>query len=110
MHAFAALADPIRASIVETLAQGDLSAGEIAARFPVARPAVSRHLSVLLRTRLVIVRKVAQRRFYSLDPDGFDQIETWTKRIREKWNDRLDALERHLDTMAAKKTRKDSKI
>jgi len=101
METFAALADPIRSKIVEVLAGRDLTAGDIAARFPVARPAVSRHLSVLLKTRLVSVRKDAQRRVYSLNPEGLDEIERWMKNCRRRWNRRLDALGRHLDAVAA---------
>jgi DNA-binding transcriptional ArsR family regulator len=101
MQPFAALADPVRAEIVRLLARRDLSAGDIAARFPISRPAVSRHLSVLLRSHLVSVRGEAQRRVYSLDPTGLDDVEAWTAECRQIWNHRLDALGRHLDDVAA---------
>ena len=102
MQPFAALADPVRAEIVQLLAARDLSAGDVAARFPISRPAVSRHLSVLLRARLVSVRGEAQRRVYRLDPAGLDEIERWTDACRRIWNQRLDALGRHLDDVARK--------
>jgi DNA-binding transcriptional ArsR family regulator len=101
MRTFSALADPIRAKIVEVLAQRDLTAGEIASRFPVSRPAVSRHLSVLRKARLVRYREDAQRKIYSLDPRGLGQIEKWVERCRRVWNRRLDDLGRHLDNVAA---------
>jgi DNA-binding transcriptional ArsR family regulator len=103
VEAFVALADPIRARVVELLAVGDLTAGDIAARFPVSRPAVSRHLSVLLKSRLVKVRGEAQRRIYSLDPEGLDEVGCWVEETRRAWNGRLDALGRHLDDVAAGK-------
>ena len=103
MEAFVALADPIRARIVGLLAAGDLTAGDIAARFPVSRPAVSRHLSVLKRSRLVKVRGEAQRRIYSLDIGGLDDVDHWVNETRRVWNHRLDALGRHLDDVAARK-------
>jgi|HubBroStandDraft_6_1064221.scaffolds.fasta_scaffold1427624_2 DNA-binding transcriptional ArsR family regulator len=102
MEAFVALADPIRARVVELLAADDLTAGDIAARFPVSRPAVSRHLSVLLKSRLVRVRGEAQRRIYSLDPAGLDDVGRWVEETRRVWNGRLDALGRHLDEVAAR--------
>ena len=102
MEAFVALADPIRARVVELLAASDLTAGEIAARFPVSRPAVSRHLSVLLKSRLVRVRGEAQRRIYSLDPAGLDDVGRWVEATRQVWNGRLDARGRHLDDVAAR--------
>jgi DNA-binding transcriptional ArsR family regulator len=103
MDAFAALADPIRADIVSMLAGVDMNASEIAAQFPVSRPAVSRHLSVLLRANLVQVREEAQRRVYSLDAKGLDDAHQWIADCRKVWNARLDALGRHLDEVAKKK-------
>ena len=73
----AALADPVRNQIVTMLAARDMPAGDIASRFTVSRPAVSRHLSVLLRARLVKVREQAQMRVYSLNPEGLDEIDEW---------------------------------
>jgi DNA-binding transcriptional ArsR family regulator len=105
MQTFVALSDPIRSRIVELLAERDLTAGDIAARFPVSRPAVSRHLSVLRRSRLVRVRGEAQRRIYSLDPAGLDDVDRWTSQCREAWNRRLDVLGDHLDDVARRNTK-----
>jgi DNA-binding transcriptional ArsR family regulator len=90
MEAFNALADPLRANIVQLLANRDMSAGEIAARFPVTRPAVSRHLSVLLRSHLVNVRSEASRRVYSLDIAAMDKVSEWLDECRASWVRRLD--------------------
>ena len=100
MSALAALADPVRNKIVTLLAARDMPAGDIAARFPVSRPAISRHLSVLLRARLVNVREQAQMRVYSLNPEGLDEIEAWVVACRRTWSQRLDALGEHLDALA----------
>src|SRR5690349_7092207 len=106
METFSALADPVRSSIVMMLAATDMNAGEIASRFPVSRPAVSRHLSVLLRANLVQVRETAQMRVYSLDPSGLDEVDHWVEKCRKVWSKRLDALGSHLDAMATTKKRK----
>jgi DNA-binding transcriptional ArsR family regulator len=103
MQAFIALADPVRARILEMLAKDDLPAGDIAAAFAISRPAVSRHLSVLLKSSLVRVREDAQRRIYGLDPEGLGAADAWIEDIRRAWNRRLDALGRHLDAVAARK-------
>jgi DNA-binding transcriptional ArsR family regulator len=63
---FKALADPTRRQILENLAVGELSAGEVAAHFPISGPSVSRHLSVLRTAGLVSERKVANRVMYSV--------------------------------------------
>ena|SRR5271166_3976736 len=103
MQVFSALADPTRAKIIEVLARGDLSAGEIASRFPVSRPAVSRHLRVLRKAHLVRSRGEAQRRVYSLNSAGLDEVDKWLTRCREIWNRRLDALDEYLKECSPRK-------
>jgi DNA-binding transcriptional ArsR family regulator len=63
---FRALADSTRRQILEDLRSGELAAGEIAARFPISGPSVSRHLGVLKAAGLVRERRVANRILYSL--------------------------------------------
>src|SRR3974390_2552002 len=91
-----ALAEPTRRRIIELLAEGELSAGETAARFAVSPPAISQHLRVLRAAALVRVRTEAQRRIYELDPDGFSALEQWLAQTRQSWRGRLGASERRL--------------
>src|SRR5580658_1654226 len=63
---FRALADPTRRQILQDLRDGELAAGEIAARFPISGPSVSRHLTVLKSAGLVTERREANRIYYSL--------------------------------------------
>ena len=92
MSAFEALAEPTRRRIVELLADGERSAGELAASFETSRPAVSRHLRVLRESGLVRVRGDGQRRLYSLDPAPLEALDAWLDRYRGFWTNRLDAL------------------
>lgn len=87
-----ALTDPTRRAIVARLAEGELSAGEIAARFDIARPGVSRHLRVLLEAGVAEVRQSGRQRVYSLAPGALDDLDAWTADVRRFWNQRLDAL------------------
>lgn len=91
-----ALADPARQRIVELLAVGDLTAGELAAYFEVSRPAVSRHLRVLREAGVITSRAVARYRIYRFEPDALDDITDWLGRTRHAWEARLDALETEL--------------
>ena len=93
MIALRALSDPTRQRIVEMLAAGALSSGEIAGRFELSPPAISQHLKTLKQARLVLVRVDRQKRIYSLDPAGVEEVSEWVARIRAFWNPRLDALE-----------------
>jgi DNA-binding transcriptional ArsR family regulator len=92
----AALADPTRRRIIELLAQRELAAGEIAARFALTAPAISQHLKVLREAQLVRVRVEAQRRIYELDPEGLGELHDWLANIRQSWRGRLSASERRL--------------
>jgi DNA-binding transcriptional ArsR family regulator len=96
MLAFAALADPTRLQIVEMLAAGERSAGDIAGQFAMSGPAISQHLKLLREAGLVTVRADAQRRIYALDPNGFGALDEWLRHIRRFWAGRLDELERQL--------------
>jgi DNA-binding transcriptional ArsR family regulator len=96
MLAFAALADPTRRRIVEMLAVRELRAGDIAQRFDMTAPAVSQHLRLLREAGIVAVRRDAQRRIYTLDPNGLEELDAWLGRFRRFWSGRLDALEREL--------------
>jgi DNA-binding transcriptional ArsR family regulator len=92
VKALEALADPTRRTIVELLAESELSAGELAARFSTSRPAVSRHLRVLREHGLVRTREDGRRRLYSLDPEPLEELDEWLSHYRGFWTNRLDAL------------------
>ncbi len=81
-QAIAALSDPTRRAIIEMLAGNELPAGTIASNFAMSAPAVSQHLKVLKDAKLVSVRADAQRRLYSLNRGGFEEMEEWLNRIR----------------------------
>ncbi len=96
MSSLAALADPTRRRIVELLSGGERTAGDIVDRFELSAPAISQHLKVLREAGLVQVRVAGQRRVYSLEPRGLDEIDRWVTNVRRFWNERLDALAREL--------------
>jgi DNA-binding transcriptional ArsR family regulator len=81
---FAALADPMRAAIVERLAERPMAVGELAAGLPVSRPAVSQHLKVLKEAKLVRDRAEGTRRIYAIDPAGLGAIRAWLDRFWDK--------------------------
>jgi DNA-binding transcriptional ArsR family regulator len=100
MDVYGALADPVRRSIVELLAGGEMDAGTIAARFDISRPAVSRHLRVLRESDLVCARRIGTRRLYRLEGHALGEVAEWADRMRTFWSERLEALEQHLEEEA----------
>ena len=93
MDTFTALSDPTRRRIIESLALGESSFGELADKFEMSRPAVSQHLKALREAGIVSSRADAQRRIYRLSDDSLDEVEAWLRKVREFWNQRLDRLE-----------------
>lgn len=75
--AFKALADPTRRHILELLAQGDLTAGEIAAHFSMTKPSVSHHLNILKTAGLVCDQRSGQNIVYSVNLTVFHELIKW---------------------------------
>lgn len=106
---FHALADESRRAMLDVLAAGPSSAGDLAAGLPIARPGVSRHLRVLREAGLVDVEQQGQRRIYSIRPQPLSEADAWLAQHRALWTQRLDALHTEVARgrhTASKKTRK----
>ena len=99
-----ALSDGSRRTVLEALAGGEATAGELAVLLPIARPGVSRHLRVLREAGLVDVRQEAQRRVYRLRPEPLEEVADWVGRYRPMWEQRLDAL--HTEVARGKRQRR----
>lgn len=103
MDAFAALADPTRREIVRMLAKrGELTATDIAKKFSISAPAISQHLKILREARLVQVKKKAQKRLYSLDQYGMNEISGWILEVKKLWNKKFDSLDKYLSNLKQK--------
>ena len=96
MHAFDILGDPVRRCLLELLADGERSAGELTAvvqeRFGISQPAVSQHLRVLRENGFATVRAEGTRRLYAVDAAPLQEVDAWLDPYRQYWNQRLDAL------------------
>jgi DNA-binding transcriptional ArsR family regulator len=99
MDVYDALADPTRREIVAMLAARDRTAGDIAGRFEIAGPSVSRHLRVLRESGLVSFRQAAQSRVYRLETGALDEARQWMAAQLDVLHARFDRLGAHLDRM-----------
>lgn len=91
---FSALADDTRLGIVERLmAQGEMPAGELAAKTEISGPAISRHLKVLREAGLISQRAAGNKRLYTVRPEAMQAIANWTMDHRKFWEAGLDRLE-----------------
>jgi DNA-binding transcriptional ArsR family regulator len=77
---------------------GERTVGEIAEQFAVSRPAVSKHLRVLRRARLVRARREGRQRLCALDPEPLRAVDAWLEGYRREWTARLARLKRHVES------------
>ena len=92
---FSALADPTRREVMRCLAEAPATATELAARFPVSRQAVAKHLGLLDAAGLVSAVRDGRETRYQLTPGRFTDAMSWMADVGGKWDDRLDALQEH---------------
>ena len=96
---FELLADPTRRRVLDALRAGERSVGELVEQLKMSQPAISKQLRVLREAGLASVRVDAQRRIYRLDPSGLREVDEWLAPYRAFWDERLDAMERTLESM-----------
>ncbi|MFB8146865.1 ArsR/SmtB family transcription factor [Microbacterium sp. NPDC056003] len=96
MHALDVLGDPVRRRLLELLAGGERSAGDLGEvvqrEFGISQPAVSQHLRVLRESGFATVRPDGTRRLYAIDPAPLEAADGWFDPFRRMWQPKLDAL------------------
>lgn len=88
-----ALADPTRRAILQRLSRGEARVTELAQPFAMSLNAVSKHIRMLERARLVRRRRAGREHILSLDPEPLDEAGAWIAAQRAAWTSRLDALD-----------------
>ena len=96
---FMALAHPARRGMLARLGKGEATVGELARPLDMSLPAVTKHLKVLERAKLISRSKNAQRRPCRLEEAPLKTASRWMEQQRKVWESRLDRLEKHLHSM-----------
>ncbi|HKV48270.1 MAG TPA: metalloregulator ArsR/SmtB family transcription factor [Candidatus Acidoferrales bacterium] len=96
--AFAALSDPTRRAVLDLLRRGSRPAGQIAAMFPVSRPAISKHLRLLRRAQLVRERREGRHRVYELNAATLKAVDSWIADYRSFWQKNLASLKNFVES------------
>ncbi len=89
---FHALADRTRLAVIDRLRDAPQSVGQIAAAFPISRPAISKHLRQLRKARLVLQSRRGRQRFYRLNVAPLAAVDAWLERYRMFWAANLSNL------------------
>src|SRR5947207_763142 len=107
MDIFQVLAEPRRRDIVRVVAlEGQLTAGAISQKFNVSKPAISQHLQVLRKARILHMEKWGRERIYQVEPKAFGEIEKWIHDLKKLWHGRLDRLGALLEVESRKINKK----
>ncbi len=99
---FGALANRTRREILDLLTRGEHSVQELAGRFDMSQPGVTKHLKVLEKAGLIQKRKQGRYRYCTLDSEKLGDASDWIKRTREYWEESFEALDEYLEESKTK--------
>ena len=101
---FAALADPTRRRILAQLTGGDRCVTDVARRYNMSLPAISKHLRLLRRAHLVQERREGRHRLYQLNPEPLKAVDSWLDQYRVFWRANLSSLKTFVEGEYAKES------
>jgi DNA-binding transcriptional ArsR family regulator len=97
---FQAIADPTRRAIIQLVASQSLNLNAVAERFPISRPAISKHIRILTECGLLVVRQEGRERYCEPKLQRLNEVAAWVEQYRSFWTAKLDSLEKFLATSA----------
>ncbi|PZR21400.1 MAG: transcriptional regulator [Flavobacterium psychrophilum] len=89
---FQAIADPTRREIIDLISNNELNVNEVAENFAISRPAVSKHIKILMQSGLVLVTKKGRDRYCRANLSKLREVNEWVVKYKDFWNEKLDAL------------------
>jgi DNA-binding transcriptional ArsR family regulator len=94
---FQAIADPTRRKILRLLADKKLPVTTISKHFPMSRTAVSKHLRILLESKLVSVEKAGREKLYKLQPEALLELKDWLSFFEQFWDNKISMLKHFVE-------------
>src|SRR5579863_58819 len=99
---FQAIADPTRREIINLITHRSLNLNSVAENFEVSRPAISKHIKILIECGLVVIKQHGRERYCEARLEKLHEVSDWVDEYRKFWSKKLDALEDYLDRMQTK--------
>jgi DNA-binding transcriptional ArsR family regulator len=103
---FQAIADPNRRAILNLLADNKLSLNGVAENFDISRPAISKHIKILVECGLVVIKQSGRERYCEAKFEKLNEVIDWAEQYRKFWTSKLNALENYLNEIPANNTKK----
>lgn len=95
---FQAIADPTRREIIHLISQQSLNLNAVANHFDMSRPAVSKHIKILMECGLLVIRQDGRERYCEPQLQKIKEVAAWAEKYQRFWSQKLDALEAFLDS------------
>lgn len=106
-----AISDKTRRQILDMLQRESLTAGVIAQRFTkISRPAVSKHLAVLRRSKLVLIRKQGRERIYTLNAAPLKEVSDWVNQYQTFWDEQLQSFKNYVESNVKQEADREKEI
>jgi len=99
---FQAIADPVRRDIISMVAKEPMNLNTVADRFDISRPAVSKHMKILVECGMVVINQKGRERYCEAKLDSLNEVSDWVAEQRKIWTDRFDNLEIYLKQLQTK--------
>lgn len=96
---FQVIADPNRRAIISLLATKKLSMNDVADHFTISRPAISKHVKVLVECGLIKIEKRGRERYCKVQIEKLAEVSDWVEQYRQLWEARSDRLEKYLEEL-----------
>lgn len=99
---FRAIADPTRREIINLVAHRSLNLNAVAENFDVSRPAISKHIRILMECGLIEIRQQGRERYCEAKLDKLNEVSDWVEQYRKFWEEKFDALDAYLGVLRSK--------
>jgi DNA-binding transcriptional ArsR family regulator len=99
---FQAIADPTRREIINLIAHKSLNLNSVAEQFDVSRPAISKHIKILMECGLLVINQQGRERYCEARLQKLNEVSDWVEQYRKFWKARLDALDSYLQQLQSK--------
>mgnify|MGYP001791327957 CR=1 FL=1 len=103
---FQAISDPVRRDIIELLSTGTLSVNEVAEKFEISRPAISKHLKILNECGIIVFNQKGRERLCIIQPEKLIPAFLWIKQYNKLWEDRIDSFENYINKIQSNNNKK----
>ena len=106
---FQAIADPTRRAILDLLAEKPLTLNGLAEHFDTSRPAISKHVKILVECGVVVIRQQGRERYCDVRWDRLHEVSNWVEQYRQMWEKRFDRLDEYLNQLQREEQQHDRK-